>query len=1574
MRDFDFTGQNAPAATLTISAPDSGDVAVPTGIPVFTADYARAGDDLLLIDGALPVLRIESYFDSDTPADLVAANGAVLRGDLAVRLAGPDFAGQYAQVGASFGSDPIGQVETLEGTAWAERADGTRVQLQVGTKVYQNDVVSTEDGSTTSITFADGTIFTLAAASRMVLDEFVYDAGSSEGNSGAFSLIEGGFVFIAGEVAKTGGMDVETPTATMGIRGTTVLVDISTLDGITTVEVSLNVDPGGGVGSIELRDLDGNLIATLTTTDSKWIVSPVEGETREIPRTADDFAEDQTILLDAARAWATANERVDAGGTFVQLAASGPDTGEPGSTEGEGDGTPAGPDAGDGPGPGDDPPGATGGDGGGDDGTAGDTDEFGEELRGTPNQAPTAVADAVSVDEDGLAVGNLLDNDSDDDGDPIEVIAFTAPTEGALVLTETGAFSYTPAEDFFGTDSFTYTISDGNGETSTATVTITVDPVNDPPAAEDDSASGTEDNPITGNVLDNDSDIDGGALSVTGNSEPANGTVTVGENGAFTYTPDEHFHGTDSFSYTVDDGAGGSDTAIVTLTVTPVNDAPTATDDAAQASEDGPAVGIDLTGNDTDLDASDDLGIDSLNTAGTLGSVTIDEGGDGVSYDPNGAFEGLAAGETAQDTFSYTVSDGNGGTDTATVTVTVTGENDAPVAVDDSFSGDEDGEISGNAFANDSDPDGDGIVLQSASDPSHGWIWWGFAGGEEGEEGLEVEEVSGLATDGTFYYYPDPDFFGTDSFTYTISDENGGTDTATVTITVNPVNDPPEAQDDSGSGDEDTQITGNVLGNDTDIDSATLSVIDNTDPSNGSVTVGTDGAYTYTPDDDFNGTDSFSYTVSDGNGGTDTATVTLTVDPVNDDPVGTDDSGAGDEDTQITGNVLGNDSDVDGDDLMVTGNTAPLYGTLVIAADGAFTYTPYEDFNGADSFSYTVSDGEGGSDTATVALTVNPVNDAPVATDEAIEVEAEIPYSGQIGVTDVDSASFSYSVATDPENGSLTLETDGSYTYTPDEDFSGFDRFEVLVDDGAGGTDTATIIVEVGTEEYDAPSGQSVSIGISGEAVGDAPIGNVAIDVTAPQPNTINVSFVLDSSGSIGSTGWSQQINAVAGALADLAAQFADALTTVNVQIVSYSAAATGFGTTDPYDLVEDAAALNALVTGLPFQASTTNWEAALDTAFTFFDGQNPAGSTDTNFLYFITDGNPFPSTQDWQGSVTDIRQASWDVDILTFGIGSGYNPNLLTIDLPFDGTDGQSDFDEDGVVTQVSVASDLTGAIASTSLFAAELVEFSLGLVADGVDEGEIATEADLALDGTGLNYDLPLADVAGIADLIGEENLFTAVATFDLDGDPSTTGDQVTLVSNEAINKATTARTETGTEKNDLILGSDAADDLAGGLGDDVIFGFGGDDILIDDAGSDILRGGAGRDTVEVLASAAAGSDLLPTLAGSDIEEIDIDNGANEALDVSLADVVALSDTADTELETLLARALGDSATILGNTGDEVTLGFEETGEWQQTGTVSDGAGTTLVVYDFVSAGEVLATLGIDDDVTVYNLAATA
>ena len=363
-------------------------------------------------------------------------------------------------------------------------------------------------------------------------------------------------------------------------------------------------------------------------------------------------------------------------------------------------------------------------------------------------------------------------------------------------------------------------MTDSNGGTDTATVTLTITGVNDAPTAVADGYGTDEETAINiaagAGMVSNDTDPDTSDVLTVQSIDTTGtlGTVIVNADGSFSYDPNGQFEALavgetalDTFSYTVTDSNGGSDTATVTLTITGVNDAPTATADAYGTDEDtvlNVAAGTGLVSNDTDPDASDVLTVQSVDTTGTLGTVTMNADGS-FSYDPNGQFESLAVGETALDTFSYTVTDSNGGTDTATVTLTITGVNDAPTAVADGYGTDEATAINVAAgtglVSNDTDPDtSDVLTVQS----------------------IDTTGTLGTVTvnpDGSFSYDPNGQFesladgeTSLDTFSYTVTDSNGGTDTGTVTITITGSNDVPVVNDQNlGFLDENSPI-GTVVG------------------------------------------------------------------------------------------------------------------------------------------------------------------------------------------------------------------------------------------------------------------------------------------------------------------------------------------------------------------------------------------------------------------------------------------------------------------------------------------------------------------------------------------------------------------------------------------------------------------------------------------------------------------------------------------------------------------------------------------------------------------------------------------
>lgn len=1642
MRDFDdlLEGMNAgleTGADEQVLLVESAEAITITGSNrIFSAEYAREGSDLVLSNPGLPDLRLVDYFDQTNAPTLIADNGAELAGTVVSRLAGPLMPGLYAQAGGGSDAILIGQVETLEGVGYAERADGTRVTLELGSKIYENDVLITEDGAKMSVTFVDGTIFTLASASRMVIDSLIYDPTSSDGNGGAFSLVQGGFVFIAGEVARTGGMDVATPTATMGIRGTTVLVEITTVDGVSTVELSLNRDPDGGIGSIEVFDLSGNLITTIDTIDSKWVIPGGDEDPFEVARTAEELDEDSVILLDAARAYAQAFERVEQGGRFVEIISR---TGDGPPPEDEGglgiQGNQSDPDEG-----GDledDLPGGTVSGGGQSPDIGGPRGEAPEEPGGGGNGGgnqslgPELVPDEFTGDEDGGPIfGDVFANDPESDGFVITDVV--GPTHGVLTFgTETsvaagpqgaGEFYYYPDGDFNGTDSFSYTVSDGQGNTSVGTVTLIVSAVEDAPRPVADTVSTDADAAVVLTPETNDEEPDGDPLNILGFGTPAHGSVGQNEGGEWVYTPDEGYEGTDTFSYDVSDGKGNTSTSEITVTVLAGNELPTPQDDLLSTDEDTD-LALDLLVNDSDPDG-DPLTIVEVGLP-SEGQI-VEDGEGGYLYRPTPGVNG-------SDSFTYTVSDGQGGTATASVVVNVLPVNYPPVAVDDEISLAEDGTVALNLLANDSDPDGDSLsgVLGT---PSNGEII------DDGAGGLS--------------YRPNADFFGTDSFTYTVSDGQGGSDSANVQVTVTPVDDAPVAPDISRDIDEDSGLL--VINPDLspDADGQAVSLVGIGASISGTVEISGDAIH-YTPAADFYGTEVFSYTLEDEGGTQSTGQITVNVASVNDDPIALDDDMTTSVDMAVTFNVLDNDSDPDGTTPSLYTWGTPNNGTLTHNGGGSFTYVPDLFFEGIDKFTYQIEDGDGGFATGVATIDVADVNnppvidgesvttyedysyyfydfsyldpdydyleiiawgdgangavtsdmegglvytpianffgtdsfsitlsdgeftvtgeieiiveaqeDTPIGQDETISIPTDAVYNGQVTASDADGDTLSFAVTSDPVSGELTLDpVTGSYSYQPFEAFVGVDSFEVEVSDGNSNTDAVIITLEVAAETYESAAGQAISMAIDMEGSALDPAANLQVDLGDIGERDANLVLVIDGSEALTPAQWTEVQNNLAGVITGLAEQYGGLDTLLTVQLVQYGNGAQVLATGD---VVGDETTLLAAIAGATQTGNAPDWGAPLALADTFFDG---AGAGDANLVYFLSAGTP--TSNAWFTTKTTL-EANHDVNIQTFGLGGAFDETTL------------AQMDSDGSVMQVPDTGALLDAFQKSVLFSPEMVSFTLMLEADGSAASQIANSSSPELVSDGINYELPLATIPGIADLLGEENVVTGYGSFDTDGDAVA---DVFLNTVASLSPASEAQDITGGDGADLLLGSNDDDLIAGGAGDDVILGFGGedelaggagddvlrggagDDILTDDAGTDDVNGGLGRDTLKVLAEAGAGSDLLGTLSGSQIEAIDIDNGVGETLDITLADLVDLSDEKDVELNGLsyLVTAHQDSATIYGDSGDTVNLESDGTGDWVFDRTLADYQGNYLDVYHYEVAGVVQATIGIDDEVTV-------
>ncbi|NJO49132.1 MAG: tandem-95 repeat protein [Leptolyngbyaceae cyanobacterium RM2_2_4] len=640
----------------------------------------------------------------------------------------------------------------------------------------------------------------------------------------------------------------------------------------------------------------------------------------------------------------------------------------------------------------------------------------------TVNPIVDIANDSSTTKEDTPVKISVLNNDSFAAGATITGV--TNGNNGTVVVNADGTVTYTPRSNFFGSDSFTYTVTSG-GRTETATVNVTVDAVPDPT---NDTFSISEDVPLSSSVADADAGDGPATYTVTG--EPSHGSLSFNPDGSFVYTPNPDFNGTDSFTYQVTDANGDVGTAIATITINPVADI---ANDNNSTNEDTP-VKIPVLNNDSFAVGATVTSV----TDGSNGKVVINSDGT-VTYTPKPDFNG-------SDSFTYTVTS-SGVTETATVNVIV---NPVTDIADDSRSTDEDTPVVIPVLDNDSFAAG--ATVTSVTSGSNGTVV--------------------INSDGTVTYTPEPDFNGSDSFTYTVT-SGGVTETATVNVTVNPQAD---IADDSRTTKEDTPVKILVLNNDSFTAGATITAV--TNGSNGTVVINSDGTVTYTPNSNFNSSDSFTYTVTSG-GVTETATVNVLVDAVPD-PV--NDAFMTDEDVLVSSSVA--DTDV-GDGLATYAVTSvPKSGILSFNPDGSFIYTPNPDFNGTDSFMYQMTDANGDSATAIATILVKPIADA--TNDSRVTRKGTPVVINALANDSFESRNAAIQSITQGRNGTANVNRDGTLTYTPKTNFVGTDRFTYTVKSG-GVTETAIVSIRVSAPSGPTPnngsSGPDIVVGTNGDDI-----------------------------------------------------------------------------------------------------------------------------------------------------------------------------------------------------------------------------------------------------------------------------------------------------------------------------------------------------------------------------------------------------------------------------------------------------------------------------------------------------------
>lgn len=585
---------------------------------------------------------------------------------------------------------------------------------------------------------------------------------------------------------------------------------------------------------------------------------------------------------------------------------------------------------------------------------------------------------------------------SDPNGDPLTYAIVAAPAHGNVSLNPTtGAITYTPAPNYYGPDGFTFRVSDGTFDSNTATVTLTVTPVNDLPTTSPLDLATDEDISVSG-VLPA-ADIDGDTLSFSIVAAPQHGTLTSFDTatGAFTYRPAANYHGSDAFTFRVNDGLGNSAVATVSLTIRPVADAPVAYSWQLGTAEDTP-----LTDRLRASDADGDPLTFVIVTPPAQGTLNLNSTTGDFTYTPALNYNGTL-------TFTFRANDGLAVSNLATIWITVRGLNDPPVAQDASRTTNEDTPLSGQAVA--TDVDGSALTYAVLAEPLHGSLSFG--------------------TTGAYTYVPAADFHGSDSFTFRAFDGVAYSNVGTISIMVVSVNDPPVTQNASRTTNEDTPLSGQAVA--TDVEGAALTYAVAAEPQHGALSFGTNGVYTYVPAANYHGPDSFTFRAFDGAAYSNVATISIEVQPVNDPPTALDAYFSLQENAPI-GTIPGGiqASDVDGDALTyeLSGAEAagfamdPTTGVLRVA-DPAFL-----DFetDPTRDFQVLVRDGFGGQAVAAVRVALTDVLEVDIDILPADSTNQVNLGSSTIEVAILASATF------DPVSmvdiGSLRLSVPGSST------------------------------------------------------------------------------------------------------------------------------------------------------------------------------------------------------------------------------------------------------------------------------------------------------------------------------------------------------------------------------------------------------------------------------------------------------------------------------------------------------------------------------------------------------------------
>lgn len=1021
---------------------------------LFQGTYARQHSDLIISGPGETVVRLLGYFDVEHPSDLYSSSGAVLTSDVVIRLAGTQNPNVFAQAGVPAGQLPIGQVETLEGAAFSTRANGQRVPLNVGDPVFEDDLIETADDSILGITFVDETVFSLSNNARMILDELVYEVNGTD-NSMVMNLVQGTFVFVTGQVAPTGEMLVETPVATMGIRGTTPIVIIEGQNGDT--EFGILKDPDGKVGEYAIYDkITKQVIGRVVDEGTILQLDQVGGDLNTVTVDPTRLAERAEAQSNAYFLYTVARDRFNTQQQNDNSSGDGnvpnsDSSNDPITTESIGDQTSLGSSGlsqfsfstGT-----DDSGGAaestTSGSNNNPTGTGQQQNSGNIQNQGafvSTNTPPITSDQTFQLSED-VEISKASLPVTDDAGTLVYTIT-RQPEFGAVFVNADGTFTYISDPIFnvlqqgeAATISFDFQASDGAGAVSNiSTVTLQILGANDVPIATEINAGVTNEDAgavsinLLSTALDPDNGDDLDTLNVAINSSNVTRNIVFGidnETGALTLDPSqfEDLALTESeiltINYTIVDSSGGSTLNSATLVIEGRDDAPVITSLAQTASVTDV---VETAIQDPSQNAGD------LQTDGTLTFTDVD---------------GTNSGYSTSVSLSATGTLGNFG------------------AVNDS------GLLA--LFS---------TIVTNPTASADGTVAWGFTGSEALFDYLNDGERLVL------------------EYMVSVTEANLTSNSQMVTVTVDGVNDAPVISTSAQTAtlsevaetaaEDPKQNAGNLTASGA-LDFTDVDVSDTGHNANLSLTasgaLGSFGASNDaillalfattvtntaaladgTVDWNFAGSEAlfdylsageslvlqYSIDVSDEALNTKAQTVTITIDGAEDAPfINGTTVGATAEDGALSANGVMTVSDVDAIDIpafVAQSGTKGTYGSFSVTAAGQWTYTldnaSAQSLAGgevvAESFTVIATTADGENAIQTVTVSVAGTEDAPVITGTttgALIAGGSLSATGKLNASDadaIDSPMFTAQIGTAGIHGSFDIAADGVWTYTLD--------------------------------------------------------------------------------------------------------------------------------------------------------------------------------------------------------------------------------------------------------------------------------------------------------------------------------------------------------------------------------------------------------------------------------------------------------------------------------------------------------------------------------------------------------------